>query len=85
MSVIFEHSDKGHYTVYVVQGNDVKTYAGDLLMGDDGFWMYWPVHGKYGGIPGWFLTRIAEKIKELDEPMEQSLREWFGENDDKAN
>ena len=48
---------------------------------EDGFYYFFPTKEFHGGYwPTWVLQSIVNKIKELDEPYEQSINEYFNEN-----
>jgi len=55
--------------------------VGTIDMIEDGFYYFFPTKEFHGGYwPTWVLQSIVNKIKELDEPYEQSINEYFNEN-----
>lgn len=48
--------------------------CGDLDMGDDGFWQWYPAM-RPGYIPSWMLRQIADKVDALNAEWDAQLRE----------
>ena len=51
---------------------------GDLVRGDDGFFIYWPTSlASRGALTSWMLRALADEIDRLNEPAEAALAEYF--------
>ena len=51
---------------------------GDIVRGDDGFYVYWP--RRAGALPAYQLRALADELDRLNEPYEKELNKYFEEN-----
>lgn len=49
---------------------------GDLVVGVDGFYVYWPARSD-GYWDSHTMRKIADKIDELDKPWQDNINEYF--------
>lgn len=69
--MIFSLTDKLG-CILVQANNGVK--AGEILMGDDGFYQFWPeLRGGYW--PSYAMREIADKVDSMNEAWEKKLEE----------
>jgi len=48
--------------------NKHNTQIGEFLLGDDGYYAFWPpVYWSGGCYPEWLLKELADKLEELNE------------------
>lgn len=72
---------KTHYEVFY---ND-RVLIGELIAADDGPYVFWR-DPDYGFWPAYILREIADKLDELNAPLEARMEEFFQkqkESDDK--
>ena len=57
---------------------EIAKHNGDLVQGDDGFWMYWPTSvASRGALTGWMLRALADEIERLNEPAAAAIEAYF--------
>ncbi len=62
---------------------DIAKKQGDIVCGDDGFWIYWPTSpGSNGALTGWMLRALADEIDRLNEASEAELAAYFDARDE---
>lgn len=54
-------------------------FCGTLIMGEDGYYSWWPPKYKGGSWPETFFVEVGSKLRELNKPMDDSLAEYFGD------
>lgn len=59
-------------------------YMGDFIVGDDGYFYWWPKHPSNGGcIDAWVLRELADRLDDLNETWDIQLNAFF--NDKETN
>ena len=59
----------------IFEENGVK--IGEIFAKEDGFCDFWPEEGNNGYWSYWLLEEIVELLKELNEPWEKQIEEYF--------
>lgn len=67
-----EYAERKDGTIKVYAPNG--THLGDLLMGDDGYYEFWPELNRAGYWPSWVLRDIANKVDALNEPWDKIVQ-----------
>lgn len=62
--------DKGWKSLQTASGVEI----GQLLMGDDGYWQWWPTLDRSGYIPTYMLRAIADCVDELNKEWDEQLK-----------
>ena len=60
----------GQYRVHHYNG----VIVGDLLKGDDGYYVWWPIPDRHGYIPEHVLRELADKLQELNEDWDNIIQ-----------
>jgi len=58
--------------LYVVRYNGLD--CGELVMGDDGFFEWWPDKKQYGCLPAWFLRDVADCLDSLNFVWDRTIQ-----------
>lgn len=62
--------------ILVSANNGVK--AGEILMGDDGFYQFWPDTSRAGYWPSYAMRGIADKVDSLNAAWEKQIEKELG-------
>lgn len=53
---------------------------GDFLMGEDGYWVWWPEEGILGFLESWALRVIADELDKRNEDWDKKIQEDLENN-----
>jgi hypothetical protein len=53
--------------------------CGDLIVGSDVLWAWWPPAERTGCWPDYAIKEIYDKLRELNEPVERQINEFFSD------
>ena len=54
-----------------------KVYMGDIVISDDGYYVWWPDHTREGYIESHVLRTLADKLDELNKAWDDEIHEYF--------
>jgi len=66
----YEHDPCGIVSVHAQNG----AYAGEIIMGDDGYYEFWP-HQRGGYWPSWAMRDIADKVDSMNAEWDAKVRQ----------
>lgn len=55
----------------------------EFVVGDDGYYYYWPNRNFSGGYPAYALRLIADELDRLNKDWDDQIKKYFEEHKDK--
>jgi hypothetical protein len=74
--ISLKDASEGCKDVFAYNGVDI----GQLIVGDDGFWVYWPDSKRQGFWASHMMRALADAMDELNKPWEDEINKYFEQN-----